>query len=404
MTTVLAAIDNSPAARPVLQAARLFAALLDAAAVAVHVRGGPARTARAEAAAVGVPLRLADGAPVDVLRAALADAAVVLGVFGARRHLAGARPAGHTTLAAASTARKPVLVVPPDARVGAPGDRVRVIVPHDGSPETDRGAAHARRLFRATAVEVTLLHAFAGDTVPRFWDEPQHEAAAWAREFVKRHWPATVPAVRLAAGAPASAVLGAAEARACDVIALVWGQELGADHARVVRDVLADARVPVLLLPLAGPAGTGERNKAMTPRTWLVDIPETVCRELVAAAPLGRIAVLVDGRPEIFPVSHVYDGQSGCVLFPTNAGTKLHAALSWPWLAFEVDGLEADGTEGWSVLVVGHAEEVKDARVIAQACAQRALAWRTGKDVRWLRIVPAKVTGRRISATGGDPL
>jgi hypothetical protein len=49
--TVIAAIDNSLAAQPVLAAAKLIAPLLDAAVVALHVRDGPAETAEAVAGA-----------------------------------------------------------------------------------------------------------------------------------------------------------------------------------------------------------------------------------------------------------------------------------------------------------------------------------------------------------------
>jgi nitroimidazol reductase NimA-like FMN-containing flavoprotein (pyridoxamine 5'-phosphate oxidase superfamily) len=135
----------------------------------------------------------------------------------------------------------------------------------------------------------------------------------------------------------------------------------------------------------------------MTTGTWLVDIPTTECNALLAEARLGRLAVVVDGRPEIFPVNHVFDETDGCVAFPTNANTKLHAALSWPFVAFEIDGMDDDPPRGWSVLVVGHAEEVTDADVIARLAARRRTVWRAGLLMHWLRIVPSKVTGRRIS-------
>jgi hypothetical protein len=83
---------------------------------------------------------------------------------------------------------------------------------------------------------------------------------------------------------------------------------------------------------------------------------------------------MVDGHPEVFPVNHVYDRERGCFAFPTNSGTEVHAALGWPWVAFEVDGIDPDGSGGWNV------------------------PWRAGSRVRWLRIVPSKVTGRRICA------
>jgi len=133
--------------------------------------------------------------------------------------------------------------------------------------------------------------------------------------------------------------------------------------------------------------------------TYLIDLSADECAALLADAPLGRLGVVVDGRPEIYPVNHVYDHQRGCVAFPTNARTKLHAALAWPAVAFEVDGIRDDRSGGWSVLVVGHAEEITDPEEIRRLTEQRTVLWREGDAVRWVRIVPASVTGRRIHAS-----
>jgi uncharacterized protein len=132
--------------------------------------------------------------------------------------------------------------------------------------------------------------------------------------------------------------------------------------------------------------------------TYVIEMSQESCADLLATTTVGRLGVIVNGRPEIFPVNHVYDHESGTVAFPTNVGTKLHAALDWPSVAFEVDGLSRDGEEGWSVLVVGRAEEVADPEEIARLAGQRKVAW-GGSDARWLRIVPAKVTGRSICAS-----
>jgi nitroimidazol reductase NimA-like FMN-containing flavoprotein (pyridoxamine 5'-phosphate oxidase superfamily) len=133
-------------------------------------------------------------------------------------------------------------------------------------------------------------------------------------------------------------------------------------------------------------------------QTWLIDISADDCADLLAASPVGRVGVIVNGRPQIFPVNHVYDRQSGCVVFPTRAGTKLHAALDWPWVAFEVDGLDREGDGGWSVLLVGRAEEITDPAEIARATAARTTLWAAGRGTHWVRIVPSEVTARRISA------
>lgn len=135
----------------------------------------------------------------------------------------------------------------------------------------------------------------------------------------------------------------------------------------------------------------------MTVQTWLIDIPSEECADLLAASSLGRLGVIVDGRPEIFPVNHVFDRSTGCVVFPTSAGTALHGALDWPWVAFEVDGVEPGDAGGWSVAVVGAAEEVIDADEIARLARDRHVIWSAGDAAHWIRIVPAKMSGRRIS-------
>jgi uncharacterized protein len=141
----------------------------------------------------------------------------------------------------------------------------------------------------------------------------------------------------------------------------------------------------------------------VTARTWLVYLDEEECARLLSSSTLGRLAVVVDGHPEIFPVSHVFDPATRTVAFPTQAGTKLHAALQWPSVAFEVDHVDVDGAEGWSVLVVGRPETVADAGEVARLAAERRALWVADESARWLRIVPTKMSGRRIGAAAITP-
>ena len=135
---------------------------------------------------------------------------------------------------------------------------------------------------------------------------------------------------------------------------------------------------------------------ARASQTWLVHLPMDACEMLLRTTPIGRLGVVVDGHPEVFPICHVYEG--GCIAFPTNPGTKLHAALTWPWVCYEIDGVSPDGESGWSVMVTGHAEVMTDAREARLSAALRMSPWRTGDDVIWMRIVPSSITGRRIEA------
>lgn len=131
-------------------------------------------------------------------------------------------------------------------------------------------------------------------------------------------------------------------------------------------------------------------------RTWLVELPLDVCEMLLRTAPVGRLGVVIDGHPEVYPICHVY--VDGCIAFPTNLGTKLHAALSWPWVCFEVDGVSPDGQSGWSVMVTGEAEVLDDADDIERAASLRLAPWRTSGDAVWVRIIPETMSGRRIEA------
>ena len=133
-------------------------------------------------------------------------------------------------------------------------------------------------------------------------------------------------------------------------------------------------------------------------KTALVFLSAERCAEFLAGAELGRLGVIVDGRPEIFPVNHVYDWESGAITFPVHAGAKMRGSLEWPWVAFEVDGIDLEHNTGWSVAVVGKAEEIADRETLTRLSNERHVLWGEGVGASWIRIVPSKVTGRQIQA------
>ena len=136
----------------------------------------------------------------------------------------------------------------------------------------------------------------------------------------------------------------------------------------------------------------------------MIEMHVEECADLIASSPLGRLAVIIDGHPEIFPVNHVYDHESDCVAFRSDAGTRLHAALGSPSVAFEVDGYCADGSRGWSVLVIGRVEQIEVAQTKTRLAEHNDQLWRSPDAAAWFRIVPAKMTGRRICNTDRAPL
>jgi nucleotide-binding universal stress UspA family protein len=256
MTTVLAAVDDSTAAAPVLAVGQVMASLLDMPLEAVHVREGDKQTAVGVAERAGVPLRVVEGPPVEGIADAAADPAVGLVVVGARGQPAGPRPAGHIAVAVAERIDKPVLVVPPDVTVADGGRPIRrVLVPLEGSQESTDAIAASLRDLAGAGVELVGVHVFDTTTVPRFWDRPGHTEQTWAAEFLSR-W-CTEPGVdlHLRRGSAPTTIVEIAGSGQVDLIALGWAQDLSPGRAEVVRAVLTHACVPVLLVPLLAPRG-----------------------------------------------------------------------------------------------------------------------------------------------------
>jgi Universal stress protein family len=267
MEKVIAALDNSVAAAPVLRTAISFAKLLGTEVEAIHVQEDGRRMPESVAAAADLPLRTLRGATVDALVGAAAAEDVVALVLGARRTPAGARPVGTTAFAVMRSLAKPVLVVPPDA---ARAGRLRsVLVPLEGTVSSSLAPRSIMKLARAAELDVVVVHVRDEASLPAFTDQPQHEASAWGHEFLARYCPWGIADVRLEVrhGVREEQILRAAEESHVDLIALGWLQELAADRAPVVRTVLERGRVPILLIPvrLLDPA---TRTRTDTEEPW----------------------------------------------------------------------------------------------------------------------------------------
>ena len=128
-------------------------------------------------------------------------------------------------------------------------------------------------------------------------------------------------------------------------------------------------------------------------RTGLQLLPPAECWRLLTDHRLGRIGLVADGEPVILPVNYVVHERS--VVFRTAGGTKLDAATTWPVVSFEIDGTEGS-RGGWSVLVTGRAERVHDDRTRREVEALGLEPWAPGAKLNWVRIVPGRVTGRRL--------
>lgn len=121
------------------------------------------------------------------------------------------------------------------------------------------------------------------------------------------------------------------------------------------------------------------------------------CYVLLRGRTLGRVAVKLADDLVIFPV--YYAVMDDDIVFRTAPGTKLDAALLKTKVAFEVDG----AVPGWSVLVRGHAEEIRDRAVAQRAEHVLGSDWPAGERDRLVRIRAEQVTGRRLPPAATAP-
>ena len=121
------------------------------------------------------------------------------------------------------------------------------------------------------------------------------------------------------------------------------------------------------------------------------------CWSLLRGAVVGRLAVIVDGEPDIFPVNAVVD--HGSIVFRTTAGTKL-AAIKDQGVAFEVDGYDSTAAKAWSVVVKGSASEIWEHDETIRALRLPLFPWQPGRKPRFVRIEPKSVSGRRFVVEG----
>lgn len=115
------------------------------------------------------------------------------------------------------------------------------------------------------------------------------------------------------------------------------------------------------------------------------------CLGKLAGQTVGRIAVTHQALPAIVPVNYALAGNT--IVFRTEPGGMLERACQGTVVAFEVDDLAADGSGGWSVLVVGIAEPLDGSAVLRAMETGLTSAAGPGRN-RFVGITIGEVSGR----------
>jgi nucleotide-binding universal stress UspA family protein len=250
MSTVLAALDASPAARAVLETALGIGELTGTTVRAIHVQRDTAETPKVLAARSEVPLRLLTGPVESALLAAIAETDVVAAALGARATPGGRRPVGLTARHVLEQTNKPIVVVPPEA-VGVPPRPIRrLLVPLEGTGTSSRPILETLFPLLDRDVELVVLHVFTEHTLPRILDHPIRDMDLLRGEFLARHCP-DAASIELRTGPVGQRVAEVCGEQGSDLVVLSWSQDSSAGRAAVVREVVGSSAVPVLLLPVA---------------------------------------------------------------------------------------------------------------------------------------------------------
>lgn len=139
--------------------------------------------------------------------------------------------------------------------------------------------------------------------------------------------------------------------------------------------------------------------KVFDARSGIEMIEHEECLRLLATGAVGRLGVVLNGHPEIFPVNYVLDGEH--VVFRTAVGPKLTGALR-AGVVFEVDNFDPRTRSGWSVVVHGTGHDITpfDApQLVARAAELPVHPWASGEKPHVVRITPTRISGRRVSGS-----
>lgn len=129
---------------------------------------------------------------------------------------------------------------------------------------------------------------------------------------------------------------------------------------------------------------------------WLDELAYDECVELLRSRSVGRIAVVLHDAPIVLPVNYRLVETSGptWVALRTRPGNVIDRVPA-P-VAFEIDDVDTERSEGWSVLVRGTLLRVDpDAADFRERFDPQP--WADARD-RWLVIEPFAITGRRLRA------
>jgi nitroimidazol reductase NimA-like FMN-containing flavoprotein (pyridoxamine 5'-phosphate oxidase superfamily) len=160
--------------------------------------------------------------------------------------------------------------------------------------------------------------------------------------------------------------------------------------------VLAAGGAPVVS---AAPAAVAGDRVPRLDHAGLEILDDDACLALIRSAAVARIGFVVDDEPVVFPVNIGW--WEDAIVFSTERGSKLDAAVGRRPVAVEIDEWDVEARTGWSVMAKGVASVVVDGREIdaLDRLSVRSFV-RPTRPKHWVTVRITAVSGRR---AGGSP-
>jgi nitroimidazol reductase NimA-like FMN-containing flavoprotein (pyridoxamine 5'-phosphate oxidase superfamily) len=133
----------------------------------------------------------------------------------------------------------------------------------------------------------------------------------------------------------------------------------------------------------------------MTIMSTLVELTAEECLSLLRTKSVGRIGLVTPGGPMIFPVNYALSEET--IVFRTLPYGVIANNAHLVDVAFEVDSLDEEMREGWSVLAVGRSHRIEDpdeVRVIRSDLDPTP--WVDGQRNLYFRIEWTNLSGRQL--------
>lgn len=192
---------------------------------------------------------------------------IVMGTHGQTKDMS--KIAGRISSEVIQDADIPVLLIKPDVDLVVENGTwkpKKALIPLNGTPGAAQSLLPAIELFAKNNIEVDILHIISFHqeysrekgalSTPYYADSSHHEWVSWNKEFLRRFCPLmdntnVKYSLFVIKGNPAEEIFKFAQSHKNDFIAMAWHGDLGEFRAETLKKVIAEAKVPILLIEIS---------------------------------------------------------------------------------------------------------------------------------------------------------